>query len=58
MSKNPESPRFRADKSRLFNTQIDAVALPGKWVRLKPNNIISYEYLLLNLSMFVGHRFF
>jgi hypothetical protein len=36
INKNPESPKFKADKSRLFKTHIVAVALPGNYVLLKP----------------------
>lgn len=39
MSRKPESPRFKADRSLLFSTHTVAVALPGKCVRLKPINI-------------------
>ncbi len=47
INKNPESPRFKAVRSLLFNTQIVAVAEPGKWVLRKP------IYLLLILKMLV-----
>lgn len=36
ISRNPESPRFKAERSLLLSTQIVAVALPGKCVRRKP----------------------
>ena len=45
INKNPESPKFNAVMSCLFNTQMDAVALPGNLVRRKPN-----------FRMFVGHK--
>lgn len=42
----PESPKFNAVISLLLRTQIEAVALPGKWVLLR-----------LNFKILVGHKF-
>ena len=39
MSKNPESPKFKADKLLWFSTQIVTVALPGNSVLCSPNEL-------------------